>query len=745
MNLVGRTLGPYKLEAPLGKGGMAAVYRAYQASVRRYVAIKVMASEIANEPGFVERFEREAQIIASIEHPHILPVIDFGVADNVHYIVMRFMDGGSLDDLLRQRRLTLPEVATFLSQIASALDHAHKKGIVHRDLKPNNVLLDKENNCYLTDFGIARMEGSDRRLTATGSVMGTPSYMSPEQAMGRPVDARSDIYTLGVMLYEMTLGVLPFTADTPAALIFQHVYESPKPPKQIDPRIPDTVAAVIDRALAKNPDARYQTAGELSHAFTAALSGVAPTAPITPPGGYDKTFIPGTSQPNVVLSPITPTTSPQAWSGATTPPGAGTQGMPPAGTAYPQATVGAPPAAGRRSSGLILAVGALIVVLVVVAVVLILNNNNQNQIASQTQAVIAQTQTQVALVLSYTKTFTPSATFTSTHTPTPTNTLTPTIDTTGTAIAVLGTQVKQTAAAIALRDATSTEVANRTATANANLTGTANAVRQTQVAATQTAAVATATPTSRPNLVATANAIRTATALAAPPVSPTIPPTKVGVVPTPSNDPDPGLVSDSSDTVLKTLQSRGLVPTSGRIYRVPINDTAPQLTGQTTVENIFFVSRFSRSQFYDFAMSVDVAISSSQNAIGKTACGIVYNGRNERYTTDTNSLADMDMVVVYLYRNQSYGLSIRSSQNWKTPAANSGTSKAIVQTNNENNRLVVVSVGGQVTAFINGVQIFQQEEKTYDGGYLGYFMLRGATGNTERCQFSNISVWRINQ
>lgn len=756
MNLVGRTVGPYRLEAPLGKGGMAAVYRAYQSSVRRYVAIKVMAQEIANEPGFIERFEREAQIIASIEHPHILPVIDFGVADNIHYIVMRFMDGGSLDDLMRQRRLTLPEVAMFLTQISSALDHAHKKGIVHRDLKPNNVLLDKENNCYLTDFGIARMEGSDRRLTATGSVMGTPSYMSPEQAMGRPVDARSDIYTLGVMLYEMALGVLPFTADTPAALIFQHVYETPKPPKQVDINIPDTVAAVIDRALAKNPDGRYQTAGELANAFNVALNGPATgSVPKSPTGDFpsERTFVPGQSS-NATLRPVTPAAgqTPAAW-GQPPQTGAPTYMQPhiqsPMGTA---ATVAAP-ASGRKFPMAILVGGLLVIVLAIAAVALIANNNSQATLAGQTQTQVAeaqtkvaQTQTQVAIVLSYTKTPSPTSTPTNTPTSTATNTptvtpsFTSTVDVTGTAFSIRATQIEQTAAALAAIQMTSTAAANLTSTAAVNQTATASALAKTALSQTQTRAAITPTP--RINLAATANARLTLTA-AARGGSPTVVPTKAGSVPTPNQAPDTALISDNGDTVLSALQAKGLVSTSGRIYRVPVDDPAPFLTGRTDQENIFYVSRFSRARFYDFAFSVDVAISSSDKSLEKTACGILYNGSKEIYDTKP-ALADMDMMVVYFYRNGFYGLSVRSNQNWRTPAVTSGISTAVTATNTENNRLTVVVVNNQVTAFINGVQVLQQVEKTYDGGFLGYFMLRGVAGDTEKCQFSNINVWRIN-
>ena len=176
-----------------------------------------------------------------------------GTDNGIHYLVMRYVEGGSLEDRMIRKPLTLLDSARFLSQMSQALDYAHKRGVIHRDLKPNNVLLDSSENAYLTDFGIARLAQSDSKLTATGSVMGTPAYMSPEQAMGRTVDARSDIYTLGVVLYEMVLNQLPFSAETPAAYIFQHVYEQPKSPKLLKPELPDTIAAVITRALAKDP------------------------------------------------------------------------------------------------------------------------------------------------------------------------------------------------------------------------------------------------------------------------------------------------------------------------------------------------------------------------------------------------------------------------------------------------------------------------------------------------------------
>ena len=269
----GQMLGPYRIINQIGKGGMATVYKAYQPSVDRYVAVKVLPSQLAESKEFAARFQQEARIIAKLEHPHILPVFDYGESNGIAFFVMRYLEAGTLKDrMVAGRPLPIKEIDKLFTQLADALSYAHSHGVVHRDLKPANALIDSQGNVFLTDFGIAKLlESASPRLTQTDAIMGTPAYISPEQAQGQPVDQRSDIYSLGIILYEMVTGSVPFVAETPLAVIFKHITDPLPPPSLVKPDIPRAIEKVILKALAKDPRDRFASAAEFVSAWKSAL------------------------------------------------------------------------------------------------------------------------------------------------------------------------------------------------------------------------------------------------------------------------------------------------------------------------------------------------------------------------------------------------------------------------------------------------------------------------------------------
>ena len=225
----GSTAGPYRIVEPLGRGGMASVYRAYEPKLDRYVALKVLPREFLHDPNFAQRFRREAQALAMLEHPNIVPIYNYDIdaAEGIPWMAMRLVPGGSLADLLKRERLALARSVAILRGVADALDyaHLHPKKFVHRDVKPQNVLLDEAGRVYLADFGIAKMLEASGGLTATGMITGTPQYMSPEQATATNVGPAADVYALGIVAYEMFTGRVPFAADTPVAVLMKHMQE----------------------------------------------------------------------------------------------------------------------------------------------------------------------------------------------------------------------------------------------------------------------------------------------------------------------------------------------------------------------------------------------------------------------------------------------------------------------------------------------------------------------------------------
>jgi len=256
--------GRYELSHLVARGGMAEVYRARDQLLDRPVALKVLFPELSVDRSFVERFRREAQAAANLSHPNIVPVFDWGEDSGTYFIVMEFVDGRALSSILRTAGPLHPDrAAEIAADVAGALAYAHRHGVVHRDVKPGNVLITEEGTIKVTDFGIARAVNTEESLTQTGAVMGTATYFSPEQAEGMGVDSRSDIYSLGVVLFEMVTGRPPFLGDTPVAVASKHVREHPPTPREVNPGVPPDLEAIILKCLAKSPDHRYATGDDL--------------------------------------------------------------------------------------------------------------------------------------------------------------------------------------------------------------------------------------------------------------------------------------------------------------------------------------------------------------------------------------------------------------------------------------------------------------------------------------------------
>jgi beta-lactam-binding protein with PASTA domain/tRNA A-37 threonylcarbamoyl transferase component Bud32 len=272
----------YEMVRHIARGGMAQVYLAQDLLLDRPVALKVLFPELSVDRNFVERFRREAKAAANLSHPNIVSVYDWGQGDSTYFIVMEYVDGPTLSSMLRQGPLDPERAAAIASSVAAALDFAHRRGVIHRDVKPGNVLIDSRAQVKVADFGIARAVGTSEDLTQTGSVMGTATYFSPEQAQGYPVDPRSDVYSLGVVLYEMAAGKPPFSGDSPVAIAYKHVKEAPPSPRSINPAVPASLEAIILKAMAKDPADRYQSAEEMRADLARFTAGHAVAAP--PPG-----------------------------------------------------------------------------------------------------------------------------------------------------------------------------------------------------------------------------------------------------------------------------------------------------------------------------------------------------------------------------------------------------------------------------------------------------------------------------
>lgn len=281
--LIGEKFGPYEITAKVGEGGMAEVYKGYQQSLNRYVAIKILRKELAQDSNFVERFRREALAVAELNHPNILHVYDAGAAKGVYYIVMAYVEGGNLKDVILRGAMAPEAAADIAAQLADALDHAHRQGLVHRDVKPTNILMTREGRPLLTDFGIAKALHESQGLTQTGTSIGTPEYMAPEQIQGQSVDGRTDIYALGIVLYEMLAGWTPFTATTPVATLYKQVNDAPPPLRQANISIPPWLDGIVMKCLAKIPQDRFQRASDFAAALRQRRVIDTPTTPAPVP------------------------------------------------------------------------------------------------------------------------------------------------------------------------------------------------------------------------------------------------------------------------------------------------------------------------------------------------------------------------------------------------------------------------------------------------------------------------------
>lgn len=318
MNLTGRTLGDFEILAELGRGAMGVVYKARQVSLNRIVAMKVLPPQFTYDESYVARFKREARSAARLEHPAIISIYEVGERESFHYIIMRYIEGETLRDIMqREGQMPLQRVINLIAPVVAAVDYAHSQGIIHRDIKPSNIMVSHTGLIYLTDFGLARTVGGDGGLTATGMIMGTPDYMSPEQARGvGNIGPGTDVYALGIVIYQMLTNVLPFEAESTLSMLHARLIEPPKPPRTFRPDLSPEVEAVLLKALAREPEQRYQRAGEMLDALVASMQAAdnQATFVVSRPSAPHATPQPPSVPPTIVTAPGSiPPTSPAAY------------------------------------------------------------------------------------------------------------------------------------------------------------------------------------------------------------------------------------------------------------------------------------------------------------------------------------------------------------------------------------------------------------------------------------------------
>jgi len=510
-NLAGQTIGQYELVELLGAGGMGAVYRAVQISLGREVALKVLSAALANEPGYLERFNREARVSAALEHDHIVPVYDFGAQQDLTYVVMRLLTGGSLDSRMRQRKDAKPsmnEAVTLLNAMASALDYAHSRGVIHRDIKPANIMFDQNGKPYLVDFGIAKiLDATGAGLTGTGMAMGSPYYMPPEQWRGENATPASDQYALAVTVYSMLAGRPPFEATSTPALMYKHFHDQPEPLKNFRQDVPESLMHVLVKAMAKDALDRFGSVSEFANAFQAAVGATPGEAT-----GFFTFPVQRTPLPTARLTPAS-STPPRTTPAGATPTSSGTTPPPP--TASGPVPNRPPP---QKRSPLLVILGGVAVIAVLIAGALALFGGGD-----ATDRTPAPTLTTAAPLI---------ADVTRTPAPTAADTLRPEDFARATRNAQLTIQAELTAlAAVDLTETasvwTATNTATYTPTYTASATITNTATHTATVTPTDTL-TATSTPsetvTATPTDTATITPSRTFTATASSTASATPPP-----------------------------------------------------------------------------------------------------------------------------------------------------------------------------------------------------------------------------
>jgi len=297
----GENVGAYRVVEKLGQGGMATVFKAYHPALDRYVALKVMHPAFAGDPNFLARFQREARIVAKLDHPHVVPIYDYSSHRGHPYLVMRFVEGETLKARMERGPLDMQEVLRIAQAVGEALTYAHGQGVLHRDIKPSNILLTPDGGVYLTDFGLARMAEAGESTLSRDMMLGTPQYVAPEQAKGmKDLDARTDIYSLGIVLYELLVGRPPFVADTPFAVIHDHIFTPLPLPSELNPDLPEPVQRLLLKALAKEPDDRFQSVEELIDTLAASLKSTLTPTPAETVASSSETIVVPPPQPEAV-------------------------------------------------------------------------------------------------------------------------------------------------------------------------------------------------------------------------------------------------------------------------------------------------------------------------------------------------------------------------------------------------------------------------------------------------------------